>query len=454
MFRDFDHRLSKVLRMLLFALPTQATLSLSALLGVAVLVFSLGAVAQATKPADFSGFWLRDDGGVIKVSQDGANVKAVHVNVVPENREVYGFVPGDVHFEGVAHGRAITGKVMGHLPMAKWKPLCPGQWASWADNELTLTEDGNTLEGRWKHTIVSDKDCSIIREEWLPAKYVRSQVVSAAPGRLSVVAHGQQLKPLQLELILDASGSMWEKVEGRAKITAAKEVMTHIIEELPEDLQVALRIYGHRIAPGRPGACQDSELVFPFAKIDKPRLIQRVRAIHPLGTTPIAYSMRQVATDFGGAPGEKMVVLVTDGIEECRGSPAAAVSELLAKGLQLRINIVGFGFTDDASKLEMQRVAELSRGQFFDASNAKGLRYAIEGALAVPFDVLDANGASVGAGLVDREAIDVPEGTYKILVHVPGAPTTIEGITITHHKLTSVELRKQGDKIVGAVVAP
>jgi len=66
--------------------------------------------------------------------------------------------------------------------------------------------------------------------------------------------------------------------------------------------------------------------------------------------------------------------------------------------------------------------------------------------------VLDANGASVGAGLVDREAIDVPEGTYKILVHVPGAPTTIEGITITHHKLTSVELRKQGDKIIGAVV--
>ena len=97
-----------------------------------------------------------------------------------------------------------------------------------------------------------------------------------------------------------------------------------------------------------------------------------------------------------------MVVLVSDGIEECRGSPSRAVSELLAKGLEVRVNIVGFAFSDNASKMEMQRVAELSRGRFFDASDARGLRDAIRGALAVPYDVLDRSDDSVGTGLVGR----------------------------------------------------
>src|SRR5207237_9147082 len=109
--------------------------------------------------------------------------------------------------------------------------------------------------------------------------------------------------PLLLELILDASGSMWEKVDGRPKITTSKEVMAQIIQELPDDLQVALRIYGHRIAPGRPGACQDSELVIPFSKIDKLQLIERIRRIRAHGTTSSAYSLRQVATDFAGPAG-------------------------------------------------------------------------------------------------------------------------------------------------------
>ena len=230
--------------------------------------------------------------------------------------------------------------------------------------------------------------------------------------------------------------------------------MAQIIQELPDDLQVALRIYGHRIAPGRPGACQDSELVIPFSKIDKLQLIERIRRIRALGTTPIAYSLRQVATDFSGTPGEKMVVLVSDGIEECRGSPSRAVSELLAKGLEIRVNIVGFAFSDNASKMEMQRVAELSRGRFFDASDARGLRDAIRGALAVPYDVLDRSDDSVGTGLVGRAAIDVAEGTYKILVHVPGAPVTIQDVHVSNNKNTTVELGKQGDKITSRIIGP
>jgi hypothetical protein len=263
--------------------------------------------------------------------------------------------------------------------------------------------------------------------------------------------------PPQIELILDASGSMREqkkKIDGRLKIDVAKDVMVQIVESLPEDIQVALRVYGHRIREGKKGDCQDSELVFPFAKIDKPRLIQRVRGIQALGTTPIAYSLQQVARDFGNAPGEKMVILVTDGKEECKGNPEAAVSDLLAKGIKMKLNIVGLALADDATKKEMQRIAGLTGGQFFDAKNTKGLRAAIEQALSVPYDVLDGAGDKVTGGITGQSAIQVPEGMYTIVVAASGKPVRIPNVRIVQNKTTKVELKKEGKEIGTRVIGP
>ena len=56
--------------------------------------------------------------------------------------------------------------------------------------------------------------------------------------------------------ILDASGSMWGKVEGKEKIVVAREVMANLINELPEGTQVGLEAYGHRAK----GDCNDIEM--------------------------------------------------------------------------------------------------------------------------------------------------------------------------------------------------
>ncbi|MFY9551810.1 MAG: VWA domain-containing protein [Thermoanaerobaculia bacterium] len=419
-------------------------------------LFSLTICAE-DKPRDLSGLWVRDDGGIVRISQEGATIKAVHVEVSKPVREEFEFHPGDTHVLAALEGRTIRGKMQTHYSVkpVNFKALCPGQWVDWADLELDVSPDGDTLEGRWKHKIMTSQGCSVIKEEWLPRRYTRLLGAEGGlPGLLSVTARGQRLRPFQLELILDASGSMWEKIGGRPKIRIAQDVLSEVIDQLPDDLDVALRVYGHRIAPGRSGACQDSELVVPFAKLDRPQMRGRIRAIRALGTTPIDYSLRQVADDFGGKAGEKMVVLVTDGIEECKGRPSSAVSELLAKGLDVRINIVGFAFTDDASKLEMRRVAELSRGRFLDARDATGLRTAIEQALAVPYDVFDGKEASAGAGLVDQGPLRVSEGLYKVVVRLPDAPLTVEGVRVESSKSTRVELVREGGQMAGHVVGP
>jgi len=58
---------------------------------------------------------------------------------------------------------------------------------------------------------------------------------------------------------------------------------------------------------------------------------------------------------------------------------------------------------------EMDRVAKLSGGAFFDANNAKALSQGIQQALAVRYDVLDAAGERVGAGLTGQE-VKLPIG--------------------------------------------
>ncbi|HEU5321877.1 MAG TPA: vWA domain-containing protein, partial [Methylomirabilota bacterium] len=192
----------------------------------------------------------------------------------------------------------------------------------------------------------------------------------------------------------------------------------------------------------------------PLARLDKPRLLERVRRIQALGTTPIAHSLRQVARDFGGAAGEKIVILVTDGKEECGGSPAAAVAELVGQGLKVRVDVVGLALEDAATKREMRRVAELTAGRFFDAGDGAALRDAIEQALAVPYEVFNAAGAKVAGGLVGRDAVAVPEGTYSVVVNAPGQSVTVRDVQVAPSRSTTIQLQRDGDRIQAAVQGP
>lgn len=234
----------------------------------------------------------------------------------------------------------------------------------------------------------------------------------------------------------------------------AKDVMSEIIKGLPDGMRVALRFYGHRIREGRRGDCQDTELVVPFGPIDRGRLLERVRAVQALGTTPIAYTLRQVPRDFGNAPGEKLVILVTDGKEECGGSPSAVVSEILARGLKVRLNIVGFALAEAAVKQEMERVARLTGGKYFDAANARALRQAIEQSLAVPYEVLDASGARVAGGLTGQDNVKVPEGIYTVRVQAAGAPIVIRDVRIRQGGFTKIALKKEGQEVGVRVIGP
>jgi Mg-chelatase subunit ChlD len=291
-----------------------------------------------------------------------------------------------------------------------------------------------------------------------PADYQLSWKPAPGVGQLSVAwEKGKAMSGATIELILDASGSMKSsrhKVDGKLKIDVAKDVMQQIIGLLPDDTQVGLRIYGHRKKDGTKGACEDSELAVPIGKLDSKRLTERIKAINALGETPIAYSLLRAGEDLAPIKGPRHIVLITDGKEECHGDPAAAVKQIQAKGVDARIDIVGFALADKKDKQDMSRVAETAGGRFFDAQNRDALASAIAESLAMPFDVLDSKETKVGDGLTGQSPYELYQGNYTVIVHTAKGDVTVRDVPLQEKAMTTVFLAREGDGIRVRIAAP
>jgi|ERR1700693_1865509 Ca-activated chloride channel homolog len=69
-------------------------------------------------------------------------------------------------------------------------------------------------------------------------------------------------QPTNIELIIDDSGSMAQRVVGGRKIDVAKKVFSGVAQDLPSDSQIAVRTYG-RQRPSRDHDCADMEIDDP-----------------------------------------------------------------------------------------------------------------------------------------------------------------------------------------------
>jgi hypothetical protein len=215
-----------------------------------------------------------------------------------------------------------------------------------------------------------------------------------------------------VEIILDASGSMLKKQDGRRRIEIAREVLLGLTGELiPEGTPFALRVFGHKEAD----SCR-TDLEEPLAPLNSARVdakIAKLQAMN-LAKTPIARSLELVAKDMAQVAGERIVVLITDGEETCDGDPAAVIEGLQASGIEVRINIVGFAIDDEGLKSRFRYWADLGGGSYHDANNADDLKQSMNHALQAPYEVLDANGNIVANGTVGDAGVDLAPGEYRV----------------------------------------
>jgi len=182
-----------------------------------------------------------------------------------------------------------------------------------------------------------------------------------------------------VEILLDASGSMQAKIGTETKIAIAKKVLAELVDGMKgrEDLLIGVRVYGHQFDKSAKN-CQDTKLELQFGPPDPAKVRDLITRIKAQGQTPIAYSLTQAGRDFQEKTGiQKIIILITDGLESCEGDPCAAARALAAAGVDVKMHVVGF----DLKSGELEKLKCLvspSGGLLLGAKDAGELKSAMD----------------------------------------------------------------------------
>lgn len=174
-------------------------------------------------------------------------------------------------------------------------------------------------------------------------------------------------KTTQIDILFDASGSMKGKIDKQAKIDIAREALNNIVNDLKDKpgVRVGLRVYGHLN-----NKCDNSVLELPIGPLDAAALQAKVASLKPKGKTPIGYSLQQAVADFDASlPGDRVIFLITDGLESCKADPCATARALAKAGIVSRIHIVGFGL-GQKELAALRCIAAPSGGSVLGAADA------------------------------------------------------------------------------------
>lgn len=351
--------------------------------------FTVGAVAGTLSgPAQVTA------GDTFKVSWKGPDNPRNFITVVAKGAR-----------EGEYGNWAFTAR---ENPLTLFAPLAPGEYElrySTAESYYTLARAPITV---------------------VPGKQEPGSVAATfAPG--SKVAQGA------VEIILDASGSMLQKLGTSRRIDIARQTLTKLTTStIPAGTPFALRVFGREV-----DSCQ-TDLEVPVGPLNPAAVGTRIAALSAKNgaKTPIGASLAKAADDLKGVSGEKLIVLITDGEETCGGDPSAEIDKLRKTGIGTRISIVGFALEDAQLAATFRRWADAGGGAFFDAKDAAGLDKSLTAAMRPGFELVNAQGQVVASGIVGGDAISVAAGNYT--ARIRGRADAGKPVVVTPKGLVNV----------------
>lgn len=291
---------------------------------------------------------------------------------------------------------------------------------------------------------------------------MRRSLILFAVANLLLASVWSQSKPTvpqtnvttRILFIFDASNSMWGDWQSDKKIHIANRLLCNMIDSLEQypNVELALRVYGHQ-KEYKQYDCYDTKLEVPFSANNFQRIKQKLKSIYPKGTTPIALSLQAAENDFPNTPNcRNVIVLITDGIEECSGDPCEVSKALQRKGIILKPFVIGIGsdFSVDLSCI----------GNYIDATSEKDFSHALGIIVEQIFNkttcqvsLLDANGLPTESN-VDMCFYDESNGqllyNYIHTLNARGMPDTLYLNTMPSYRLkvnTIPPVEKQGIKL-------
>jgi Ca-activated chloride channel family protein len=187
---------------------------------------------------------------------------------------------------------------------------------------------------------------------------------------IGLPSNSQQINSIttRILIIFDASGSMNAQFEESDRMTAAKSLLNKLVDSLSSfsNIELGLRVFGHQSNLSLVD-CDDTKLEIPFSKYNHEIIKKSVAQLKPRGYTPIARSLAKSAGDFPKESDKNirnLIIMITDGIEECGGNPCEVSQELQKKGIFLKPFIIGIGSNPEVFKKFFSCV-----GEYYDANS-------------------------------------------------------------------------------------
>jgi hypothetical protein len=316
--------------------------------------------------------------------------------------------------------------------------------------ETQVHDTPTPANGSWKATNTdSNRPSDFAHTMWAVIGLAGSYGATKT-GSLSIVTKLQQAPQppaRSLEVVLDVSGSMNERLGDSTRWKTALGVLDQLLKSLPEDFNVGLRVYGHRYGSRDPHTCTDTELVVPLVKLDRDRILAAANKVRPRGETPLVYSVLQTVGDLKAAGGDGSVILITDGEESCKGNLETAAQTLKTSAVHLTLNIVGFTIQGKATEEQLGGLAEATGGRYYRAQNGSELTRALMLASVnrLPYEVFDSSGKSVATAQTSPLGLELPPGDYRVVVHGLGQDLE-ERVTIVAEKTATLTVTLKDGK--------
>ena len=197
----------------------------------------------------------------------------------------------------------------------------------------------------------------------------------------------------RLLFILDLSNSMDEPLENDTKFNLMMKTMHEILPKINPNVEVGLRVYGHRMGFTPMEACRASSLISPISRNNAGNIEFSLSKHKPRGLTPITYSLKQaIKYDFMGFEGKKHIILLTDGGENCDESPCKYVMNLIKIRRDVKIDVIAFNIKDSDDLEQLRCTALVTSGKFYNAQTSaqllNGFNDSVESAKRVEAKIL------------------------------------------------------------------
>lgn len=223
-------------------------------------------------------------------------------------------------------------------------------------------------------------------------------------------------------IVFDGSGSMWGRLEGERqhKLGLARKALATAIAttKTSRTIEAGLISFGHR----RSRDCTDTGILRPLGPLSSANLLRPLKKLNPRGRGPLTRALRLAASQLAGSQTPASIILIHDGVDNCREDPCAFADEFAKSHPRTAVHVISLGLKP-AEFASMACISRATGGRHFDVHNGAELTSVMRAAWA-----LAVQASAAGNGLsFSRNAIRPGKTTDRPLSQTPEPAANFNG---------------------------